>query len=202
MEADPKRSDVAKQAQATSRRKFWDLLIRESAYGSDTTVMVDESVQANGLGDLPSPPTEDDLPPEPLNIDVPETRYPNPPEQPPTCNVPGAGNSSADPQLVTNLANVFCKTWPAPKKGSPFPAQPDKDISRTLTEADLSPKVDGAKLKVTFDFKKGNDLDGCFMGCTDLFTEMVKSCQFNQHQITGVSVVLQECGTSVLTIDG
>ena len=131
-----------------------------------------------------------------------ETYYPTPPENPPTCQVPGSDlNAGAALYLVNNLGGTYCGKWPPKKQGSLFPVQLSQPMQETLTEKDVKPTLPGAKLNATFDFQPGPALAGCFMGCADMLPALIQACQFNSHTIIGKSVLVQECGNFTMTIN-
>lgn len=59
----------------------------------------------------------------------------------------------------------------------------------------------GTKLNVTFDFQPGLALAGCFIGCADMYPELIQTCQFNSHNIVGKSMLVQECGNFTIAIN-
>ncbi|KAL9616999.1 MAG: hypothetical protein Q9160_008189 [Pyrenula sp. 1 TL-2023] len=144
---------------------------RTSQYEDDGQLFVNnDTISAgftNPLG--PFPKHQPDNLPVPIRSDEPRK---------PICS---PSNTGADPRLVDNLAtNVFCRHASAHAE---------------LSEKDLSPPVDGAKIRVEFNFTIATPPQKCAMACEDLFTNLTKACQSNSHVVTGSASAEQGCGT-------
>ncbi|KAI5457009.1 hypothetical protein BGZ63DRAFT_365966 [Mariannaea sp. PMI_226] len=101
----------------------------------------------------------------------------------PQCNPPTEEADGADPSFVNQLADLFCTG-----KDVDFSA----DAELTLGGGDLDPAMTlNADFKFTFTKRSDGD---CSQSCTDIYSSLIHSCQYNSHVFTGEADATYECG--------
>ncbi|KAH6889338.1 hypothetical protein B0T10DRAFT_513799 [Thelonectria olida] len=101
----------------------------------------------------------------------------------PQCQAPSEDASGADPATAKELAQLFCEG-----KDVDF----GSDAELTLGGGDLDPTVD-LKADFKFTFTKRDDGE-CAQSCTDIYNDLIGSCQYNSHLFTGEAHITYECG--------
>ncbi|KAJ3549351.1 hypothetical protein NM208_g546 [Fusarium decemcellulare] len=103
-------------------------------------------------------------------------------EASPTCARHEDEANGMDPQTAKDLAKKFCED---------SDVNFDEDAELQLGGGDLDPTQElAADIKFTFEKKDGE----CSKTCTEIYEEMVSTCQYNSHLYTGKAEYDLSCG--------